>query len=52
VVGARAGGSVSVVGKRLVMVALIHGIDPASIWTMTFLEFAAAVERAKRRMGN
>jgi hypothetical protein len=36
--------------RRLIAIALAHGIDPLSIWEMTALEFTAACLDARRRM--
>ncbi len=42
----------NVVLRRLVPIALLHGIDPMRLRSMTFLEFIEAVEKAKQAVLN
>lgn len=38
----------SVVAKRLVVLAMSHGLEPSAIWEMSLAQFAAAIVEARR----
>lgn len=39
----------NIVSRRLIILCVANGLDPASIWDMTVVEFALALADARRK---